>query len=65
MANASEATVTEQTVPTIRIEVADCFDFLATLPDGSVDCVVPDPAYSDTNQHMSFGRGRIVMDTQL
>jgi len=49
-----------KTLPTVRIDAADCFDFLATLPDGSVDCIVTDPAYSGMNQHMSFGRGRIV-----
>jgi site-specific DNA-methyltransferase (adenine-specific) len=49
-----------KTLPTVRIDVADCFDFLATLPDGSVDCIVTDPAYSGMNQHMSFGHGRIV-----
>ena len=49
-----------ETLPTVRIDVADCFEFLATLPDGTVDCVVTDPAYSGMNQHMSFGHGRIV-----
>ena len=34
--------------------------FLASLGDGSVDVVTTDPAYSGMNQHMSFGRGRIV-----
>jgi site-specific DNA-methyltransferase (adenine-specific) len=57
----SDALSLPATTP-VRIEVADCFDFLATLPDGSVDCVVTDPAYSGMNQHMSFGRGRIVGD---
>jgi site-specific DNA-methyltransferase (adenine-specific) len=51
-----------ETLPAVRIDVADCFDFLATLADGSVDCVVTDPAYSGMNQHMAFGRGRIVGD---
>jgi site-specific DNA-methyltransferase (adenine-specific) len=51
-----------ETLPTVRIDVADCFDFLATIPDGTVDCVVTDPAYSGMNQHMSFGHGRIVGD---
>jgi site-specific DNA-methyltransferase (adenine-specific) len=60
MANALEATIAAESVPTVRIDVADCFDFLATLADGSVDCVVTDPAYSGMNQHMSFGHGRIV-----
>jgi site-specific DNA-methyltransferase (adenine-specific) len=43
-----------------RIDTADCLDFLGGLPDASVDCIVTDPAYSGMNQHMQFGRGRIV-----
>jgi site-specific DNA-methyltransferase (adenine-specific) len=43
-----------------RIERKDCMDFLSTLPDGSVDVIVTDPAYSGMNQHMQFGHGRIV-----
>lgn len=43
-----------------RVEQADCFDFLRSLDNGSVDVVTTDPAYSGMNQHMSFGRGRIV-----
>jgi site-specific DNA-methyltransferase (adenine-specific) len=43
-----------------RIEHMDCLRFLASLPDGSVDVITTDPAYSGMNQHMSFGRGRIV-----
>ena len=43
-----------------HIEQADCFDFLASLPDQSVDCITTDPAYSGMNQHMQFGHGRIV-----
>jgi site-specific DNA-methyltransferase (adenine-specific) len=43
-----------------RVEQADCLRFLASLPDGSVDVITTDPAYSGMNQHMSFGRGRIV-----
>jgi len=39
---------------------SDCLAFLRTLPDASVDLVVTDPAYSGMNQHMKFGRGRIV-----
>ena len=43
-----------------RIEQADCLQFLASLPDASVDVVTTDPAYSGMNNHMSFGHGRIV-----
>jgi site-specific DNA-methyltransferase (adenine-specific) len=47
---------------TVRIEVADCLAFLRSLPAESVDLIVTDPAYSGMNQHMRFGRGRIVGD---
>lgn len=43
-----------------RVEQADCMQFLASLPDASVDVVTTDPAYSGMNQHMAFGHGRIV-----
>jgi site-specific DNA-methyltransferase (adenine-specific) len=43
-----------------RVEQEDCMHFLQSLPDGSVDVVTTDPAYSGMNEHMSFGRGRIV-----
>jgi site-specific DNA-methyltransferase (adenine-specific) len=43
-----------------RVEQEDCVRFLATLADGCVDVITTDPAYSGMNQHMSFGRGRIV-----
>ncbi len=46
--------------PSWRIERADCLDFLGSLDDHSVDCIVTDPAYSGMNQHMQFGHGRIV-----
>lgn len=52
--------VLPQLTPTYRIEQADCLEFLDSLPAGSVDCLVTDPAYSGMNQHMKFGRGRIV-----
>jgi site-specific DNA-methyltransferase (adenine-specific) len=52
--------LTEPLRPQWRIEQADCLAFLASLPDGSVDVITTDPAYSGMNQHMSFGRGRIV-----
>jgi site-specific DNA-methyltransferase (adenine-specific) len=43
-----------------RVEQTDCLELLASLEDGSVDCIVTDPAYSGMNQHMQFGHGRIV-----
>jgi site-specific DNA-methyltransferase (adenine-specific) len=43
-----------------RIEQRDCLEFLASLPDESIDIIVTDPAYSGMNQHMQFGHGRIV-----
>jgi hypothetical protein len=52
--------LTEPLRPQWRIEQADCLAFLASLPDRSVDVITTDPAYSGMNQHMSFGRGRIV-----
>jgi site-specific DNA-methyltransferase (adenine-specific) len=52
--------ITQQLRPQWRIEEADCLAFLASLPDRSVDVITTDPAYSGMNQHMSFGRGRIV-----
>ena len=42
------------------IRTQDCIDFLRGLPDGSVDLIVTDPAYSGMNRHMKFGHGRIV-----
>jgi len=46
--------------PGWRIDQSDCLDFLESLPESSVDCIVTDPAYSGMNQHMQFGHGRIV-----
>jgi site-specific DNA-methyltransferase (adenine-specific) len=43
-----------------EIRTHDCIEFLRDLPDGSVDLIVTDPAYSGMNQHMRFGHGRIV-----
>jgi site-specific DNA-methyltransferase (adenine-specific) len=43
-----------------EIRTQDCIEFLRDLPDGSVDLIVTDPAYSGMNQHMRFGHGRIV-----
>lgn len=42
------------------IRRADCIQFLRSLPDGCVDVITTDPAYSGMNQHMRFGHGRIV-----
>jgi site-specific DNA-methyltransferase (adenine-specific) len=52
--------LTQPLRPQWRIEQADCLAFLGSLPDRSVDVITTDPAYSGMNQHMSFGRGRIV-----
>lgn len=52
--------VTQPLRPHWRVDQADCLQFLATLPDESVDVIATDPAYSGMNQHMSFGHGRIV-----
>src|ERR1700686_2730291 len=41
------------------IRTQDCIAFLRGLPDGSVDLIVTDPAYSGMNRHMKFGHGRI------
>jgi site-specific DNA-methyltransferase (adenine-specific) len=52
--------LTQPLPPQWRMEQADCLAFLASVPDRSVDVITTDPAYSGMNQHMSFGRGRIV-----
>jgi site-specific DNA-methyltransferase (adenine-specific) len=49
---------------TCRIKRASCIDFLNSLADESVDLITTDPAYSGMNQHLNFGRGRIVGDYQ-
>jgi site-specific DNA-methyltransferase (adenine-specific) len=59
----SLATGTTSGVPEpsgFEIRTQDCIEFLRDLPDGSVDLIVTDPAYSGMNQHMRFGHGRIV-----
>jgi len=43
-----------------KIFKQDCIKFLKSIPDGTIDIVVTDPAYSGMNQRMQFGRGRIV-----
>ena len=48
----------------VIVEHADCLQFLRSLPDCSIDCIVTDPAYSGMNQHLQFGSGRIVGDYQ-
>src|SRR4030081_1001571 len=52
--------LTEPLRPRWRVDEADCLRFLGSLPDGSVDVITTDPAYSGMNQHMAFGHGRIV-----
>src|ERR1700676_4212469 len=52
--------LTQPLVPRWRVDQADFLKLLASLPDGSVDVITTDPAYSGMNQHMAFGRGRIV-----
>ena len=47
-------------LPRWRVQEADCLSLLQSLPAGSVDCLVTDPAYSGMNQHLQLGRGRIV-----
>ncbi len=44
----------------MRLEQADCLAFLGSLPDGSVDVIVTDPAYSGMNERLKLGNGRIV-----
>jgi site-specific DNA-methyltransferase (adenine-specific) len=43
-----------------RLVHADALTLLGSLPDGSVDLVVTDPAYNGMNQHLQLGKGRIV-----
>lgn len=44
----------------VKIFNEDCFTFLKSQDDNSVDIIVTDPAYSGMNQKMKFGNGRIV-----
>jgi site-specific DNA-methyltransferase (adenine-specific) len=48
--------------PGAELREQDCVEFLDSLPPESVDLIVTDPGYSGMNQHMRFGRGRIVGD---
>ena len=43
-----------------QLHRADALDMLGSLPDGSIDLLVTDPAYNGMNQHLQFGHGRIV-----
>ncbi|HZU75705.1 MAG TPA: DNA methyltransferase, partial [Dehalococcoidia bacterium] len=45
---------------TVMVRQEDCLGFLRSLPSGSVDLLVTDPAYSGMNQHLRLGHGRIV-----
>ena len=36
--------------PSVTLHLGDCLDVLRTLPDGSVDAVVTDPPYGQTNE---------------
>lgn len=44
----------------IVIKQDDCISFLNSLPAGSVDLIVTDPAYSGMNNKLKLGKGRIV-----
>lgn len=44
----------------VHIVQDDCINFLKKLPDGSIDLIVTDPAYSGMNNKLKLGRGRIV-----
>jgi len=44
----------------VKISQDDCINFLRSLPDGSVDLIVTDPAYSGMNNKLKLGKGRIV-----
>lgn len=44
----------------VIIKQADCIVFLNSLPVGSVDLIVTDPAYSGMNTKLKLGKGRIV-----
>ena len=50
----------EVSVPGATILRQDVIQFLAALPDESIDLIVTDPAYSGMNQHLMLGKGRIV-----
>jgi site-specific DNA-methyltransferase (adenine-specific) len=52
----------EFAAPLVSLRRADCLELLRSLPDESIDAIVTDPAYSGMNQHLKFGRGRIVGD---
>ena len=37
-------------MPDVTLHLGDCLDVLRSLPDGSVDAVVTDPPYGQTNE---------------
>lgn len=45
---------------TASIVQQDVLAFLKSLPSGSIDLIITDPAYSGMNQHLLLGKGRIV-----
>ena len=45
---------------TAVITQEDCIKFLRAIPDGSIDLIVTDPAYSGMNNKLKLGKGRIV-----
>lgn len=45
---------------TVQLYLGDCLDFMRTLPDGAVDCIVTDPPFGDTthsNAKSNRGKG--------
>lgn len=44
----------------VDLRHGDAVDLLRSLPDGSVDLLVTDPAYNGMNRHLALGKGRIV-----
>jgi site-specific DNA-methyltransferase (adenine-specific) len=59
-AGPASASASARASGSVEIHTQDCIDFLRGLPDGSVDLIATDPAYSGMNRHMRFGHGRIV-----
>lgn len=46
--------------PICDIQKADCIAYLKSLPKGSIDLLITDPAYSGMNNYLKLGNGRIV-----
>ncbi|WP_130855673.1 DNA-methyltransferase [Olivibacter jilunii] len=44
----------------IQLYRDDAISFLKKLPDGSIDIIISDPAYSGMNQRLKIGSGKIV-----